>query len=349
MMNRGAALGLALYICCAVALALLTVREAPGEARPDMIRAAERMRDCSADIVSFKGTKGLALDPALDINRTGFIGEAFTGITTTLGSLEAKRTASSPDMAALAVRLIRQAGIEKGSRIAVNASGSFPGLAVAAVCACETLGMEAVLIVSCGASTYGANQPDCTVLDMLMRLRETGRIQTGVAAASVGGSDDKGGGMPDPAGPGFLRQKILSYGVELLEYDLERRMQLYEGARLFINIGGNLVGGNFGAGESPGGLIFPVDLPEGAQGLTALFLGRGIPVLQMLDVKALSGANGIPFDPFPLPGPGESAVYSRRQFNRPLCLILFSGAALILALTAFPCGVKARRARREGR
>lgn len=45
------------------------------------------------------------------------IGEEYTDITTTLGSIEAKRTAADPDMAALLVRMFSEAGLRSGDRV----------------------------------------------------------------------------------------------------------------------------------------------------------------------------------------------------------------------------------------
>ncbi|MCK7480237.1 MAG: poly-gamma-glutamate system protein [Candidatus Moduliflexus flocculans] len=97
--------------------------------------------------------------PLRDPNRTGLIGLEYAETTTTLGDLEAKRTSASPDMAALAVLLLREAGLEPGDAIAVGASGSFPGLALAVLSAARALDLDVALVASLGALLLGRQRP----------------------------------------------------------------------------------------------------------------------------------------------------------------------------------------------
>ena len=98
--------------------------------------AASRLAQQSmADIKAEKHARGIGIDRLSDLNETGMIGIRYTGMTTTLGVLEAKRTSTHPDFAALAVDLLQQCGAQNGDRIAVNLSGSFPALAISVLSA----------------------------------------------------------------------------------------------------------------------------------------------------------------------------------------------------------------------
>ena len=155
-------------------------------------RAARAMAEAIHVLARSATQRGFPPDPATDPNGTGLIGLPFTPITTTLGSLSAKRTGAQPDAAALMVRLLRQAGVHPGDRVALDSSGSFPGFAIATLVAAKTLGAETVSVVSIGASTYGANRPDFTLADMLAVLVQKGRLPRGPVAVSPGGASDLG-------------------------------------------------------------------------------------------------------------------------------------------------------------
>ena len=117
---------------------------------------------------------GVPIDAVVDVNRTGLIGLGSSPITTSLGNLEAKRTTTNPDFAALVVMLLDQAGVRRGDAVAVGASGSFPALTVAALCAAESLGARALVIGSLGASEWGANDPRFDWLSLTRCLSRSG-------------------------------------------------------------------------------------------------------------------------------------------------------------------------------
>lgn len=62
--------------------------------------------------------------------------------------------------------MLTQCGAEKGDTVAVNLSSSFPCLNLAVLCALDAMELKGIVINSVGASTYGANLPDFTYLDM---------------------------------------------------------------------------------------------------------------------------------------------------------------------------------------
>ena len=104
---------------------------ADGATDPDMLKAARLMDDAIRAVRGCAETARGGIDARTDINRTGFIGLENSVITTSLGHLEAKRTAANPNFAAAVVRMLKQAGVGRGDAVAVGASGSFPALAAA--------------------------------------------------------------------------------------------------------------------------------------------------------------------------------------------------------------------------
>ena len=131
----------------AAALAVLTAAvgfvSVSGNARQSacyalQLDARARMERCMEAVRGYREELGLPLSPG-DFHKTGLIGEEYTDITTTLGSIEAKRTAADPDMAALLVRMFSEAGLRSGDRVGAGFSGSFPSLNLAVLCACDGL------------------------------------------------------------------------------------------------------------------------------------------------------------------------------------------------------------------
>ena len=143
----------------------------------EMNEAYEKMKSMSMEIKNERIRRGIPIDKNLDVNETGLIGEEWSGITTTLGNLESKRTSTNPDFAALLVKLFKEKGLKKGDIIAANLSSSFPALNLSLIAAADTLGLEAVMVNSVGSSTYGGNIEEFTYIDMENYLFSKGIIR----------------------------------------------------------------------------------------------------------------------------------------------------------------------------
>ncbi len=286
------------------------------------IKAAEIMRGCMERVRDDKAELGLAISPD-DLHQTGMIGETYTGITTTNGALEAKRTCANPDMAALAVRLLREAGVESGDTIGAGFSGSFPAMNLAVLSACAAMDVRPVYISSVGASTYGANQPELTFPDMVWRLVEDGLLPVHGAAVSLGGQRDCGLDM-QPELVSQIRARLESRPIPLLyeedfEKNLAARRAIYEREgpiTCFVGVGGNL--STIGLGESvpAWGVIAPyrAGRVDEKSGLIQYYSAEGMPVIQLLNIRKLVADYGMPYDPEQLLPPGESAVYDTVQY-----------------------------------
>ena len=183
---------LALLLACAL-LAWGTAALAAGQGRRTetgyaavQLAAADLLEDCFRQVRTYKEELGIPLSE-LDYHQTGMIGESYTGITTTLGAIEAKRTTAWPEMGALCVRLLHEAGVRSGDTVGAGFSGSFPAMDLAVIAACQVMGVELIYISSVGASTYGANHPALTFPEMAHRLVEDGRKHGTIGVVTEGG------------------------------------------------------------------------------------------------------------------------------------------------------------------
>ena len=306
------------------------------EAGDDMARALQRVAGhCRA--------RGIEVDLVQDPNGTCLVGPRYTPLFTSLGQLEAKRTSLNPDVAGLLVHLLEKAGVSAGDTVAVGASGSFPGLLVAALAAVKAMRAHPVTILSLGASSYGATRPDFHLLDLHLLLQDGGLVSGPPAAVSLGGEGDLGVGFEEE-----VREELLGavarVGAPLLdEADLTsnvaRRMGIYGHPAAFVNIGGAQA--NMGTSpailEVPAGLVLPspgripsdptsfdrillqgsgdagkgfsLALPPPDQrGVLFEMLARGVPVVHLLHIRGLALHHGLPWDPIPLPEPGSTAL-----------------------------------------
>ncbi len=290
-----------------------------------MCDAAFLMERAITAIRDYRSSVGPPFSPD-DINQTGLIGTRYSPITTTLGDLEAKRTSTNPNFAALLVYLLHQVGAQEGDAVAIGASGSFPALVIATLSACKVMGLSPVLICSLGASQWGANDPGFTwakIEDLLIRLGIFANSFRAVAL-SIGGTKDIGLEMT-PEGRELLLKQIDEHpGIFIYVDDLQKNKQkrieiYYQYARerkiaAFVSIGGNWVD----MGEDPAvlklkaGLNVIEKIPESSnRGLIFEMAAQGIPVIHLLNIRELAIRYGLPWDPSPLPRPGSGYLFTR--------------------------------------
>ena len=307
----------------------------------EKLAASQLAQSAMASVKAEKLARGIPIDRAADINETGMIGLRWSGMTTTLGVLEAKRTSTNPDFAAVAVDLLKQCGAKTGDRVAVNLSGSFPALSLSVLSAAEVLNLRPVVIASLGASMWGANDPVFTWLDIEHVVRESKLIRFGTVAASLGGALDTGKDMDDEVRE-KLRARIRAANVVFIEEpdfgkNLAQRMSLYLADGLpvcFINVGGNLTSGGAEADSGalrPGLMRSPDDAGTHIGGLIGAFLERKVPVIHLLDLKAVAASTGLPYDPVPQPVPGSGGIFRATQYNRAYIAVLLALASVLLA------------------
>jgi poly-gamma-glutamate system protein len=323
------------------------LKAAMSEASALMARATAALREC-------RTSRGLPLDPEADPNGTGLVGVERSEITTSLGSVAAKRTTANPDFAALVVSLLHEAGVRRGDVVAVGASSSFPALIVATLAAAEAMGVDALVVSSLGASEWGANLPGFHWLDMEDCLRTAGLLDVRPVARALGGEGDVGEDM-DPAGRARLKARLRAertpYLVEpVLARNVAARLDAYRraaGARpikAFVNIGGSWanMGTDASVLELEPGLAPRVPLPPPERrGVIQAMAAAGVPIVHLLNVKGLCERYGLPWDPRPLPEPGRGGLSSLRPSRGAAEVPLSAG--LVAALGATFVALRRRR------
>ncbi|MDR0577581.1 MAG: poly-gamma-glutamate system protein [Candidatus Accumulibacter sp.] len=306
-------------------------------------QAVSFMRQATREIGRYREELGIPIDPALDPNRSGLIGFEYSDMTTTEGSIKAKRTSLNPAFAALVVRLLRKAGVQTGDRVAVAFTGSFPALNIAALSACRALGLQPQIISSVGASSFGANIPGLTWLDMERRLVDAKIMPFRASAISLGGIVETGGGLD---GNGFLlaREAMRRHGAPILdegdfrvvERDMLRRREIFERhgpVAAFINVGGALtsLGWVPEAAKLDMGLLEKIPATSDAnRGLIFRYFEAGIPVIHLLNVVRLAERHALPVDPVPLPEDADPHRHLRRLALCALILSVWAVASVML-------------------
>lgn len=302
--------------------------------------AADIMQRCMDRVRQYKIERGIALSP-LDYHDTGMIGDSYSEITTTLGAIEAKRTTASSDMAALVVHLLHKAGIKRGDTVGAGFSGSFPSMNIAVMAACAAMDVRLIYIPSVGASTYGANNPGLTFPDMAWLLVQDGLLPTHGAAYSLGGENDCGEDM-DPQAVEEIVGRLSGYGIGLLriadhQQNIAARMRLYEALGpidCFIGVGGNLTTMGRDYVELGQGLISPNATTRigPRSGLVEIYSARGLPVINLLNIKKLMADYGMPYDPLVPSPPGAGPIYHTAGYPRPAIAAALAGIAALLLL-----------------
>ncbi len=339
-------------------LALVCARTVLVTARPRSDTPAMRAAElCAARwfrlIESKKLEAGVRSEVPSSFPHAGMLGVEWSDMTTTLGSLEAKRTAANPVFAALLVRLLHDAGVDSASCVGVLISGSFPSLAVATLAALQTIGAEVVLISSLGASSYGANQPGASWLDMEEWLRAEGGLRYRSVMVTMGAEGDSGGGLPDE-GLQILSATAARYGRTLangrpLEEAIGTKLDILLRSRIafLVNIGGSQTS----LGTCPHAPILPSGYPTSVprcthpgRGLIERCAEKGIRFLHLLNINAMAARYGMPLSPAVQQESDAPRIYADETIQRgPLLagmmiilLLLFSSASIARVPQASP-------------
>jgi poly-gamma-glutamate system protein len=234
------------------------------------------------------------------------LGDEYSVITTTLGSVESKSASANPEFGALGVRLLHDAGADSGSVVGLTVTGSFPSLSIALLAACQTIGCRVVMVSSLGASTFGANQPGATWIDQETWLRREGGLTASSAFITLGAEGDTGGGLPDE-GIAMLKDAARRNGAGLviprgLVDAIDRRLDLFESnhVSLLVNIGGSqtALGGCVHSTTIPNGILTSFrSCSDSDRGVIVRLLERKIPVIHLLNIRDLAAKNGLQLSP----------------------------------------------------
>jgi len=302
------------------------------------IRAANLAQRCQDSIRDELEKRGIAIDFENDPNGSGMIGEQSTLITTDLGELRSKLIATNPNFAAVLIDMFKECNLARGDRIAVGLTGSLPGANIALFSACEAMGLVPVVITSVGSSTWGANHPDFTWLDMEKVLYDLKLIRHRSAAASLGGGSDNGRGL-SLTGRNLLLEAIKRNNIELiftgnllnileaggsLNENIEKRMDVYDRNtrgqtyKAYVNIGGGLA--SLGSSQNgkliSSGVNFDLDNRNfPARGVINIMAERKIPVIHILRLPDIAQRYGLPLEITPAPVLGEDPIFFRDEYS----------------------------------
>jgi len=252
-----------------------------------------------------KEAASIAVPNGLTPKDSPFLGDEFTPLVTTLGSLESKRLSAHPGWARALLSKLRNLGIKPGDTVAACFSGSFPALNTALIAACTSLQARLIAISSVTASTYGANQPGFTWPEMEVLFVQSGLFAPVSIAISLGGSKDRGEDLEPATRLQAIRiQEVAARSLGamvLFPKDLQQaitsRMDLYRFHNrgrlpsLYVNVGGNTA--SMGESEAilgrHNGFLrpMPFDLSSN-RGLIARFTEMGVPVLHLLYIRDLA-------------------------------------------------------------
>ena len=335
-----------LFVLCSCALVLVLTTKTTEKTSffDSQTKAALLMEKCEDFLHAYIIDNNIAIEPE-DLNSTGLIGPAYTPLMTTMGDIAAKRTSLDPNFAAVLVKYFHQAGLKQGDVVAIGSSGSFPALAIATICACNAMGLETRVIASIGSSTYGATRVELSLPKMLSLLKDAGLAEFDLLAVSPGSEGDQGVGTMEGLLFDNTRETVmeLAYqsGAEVIDESslaesIARRMELYgDGVKLFVNVGG--AGTNIGSSMEylsvkPGLSMKLASFPESpTRGVLYEFAAKGIPVVNMLNIKTIASDEGLPVDSVPLPSAGEGGVYYETTYSK----VVIAISLLVIGLAVY--------------
>jgi poly-gamma-glutamate system protein len=314
------------------------IKSSPLQWRLEMADAADLARNAFLCVENRKEHLGIQTDAVTSIPYPHLLGSDYTFMTTTLGSQQAKELSTNPDFAALLVRYLMEAGLNEGDHAGLIISGSFPALAISTLAAMRTLHIEPIIISSLGASSYGANQPEATWIDIENWLLEDGFISSRTMLLSPGAENDRGDGLIDEGlemlKEAARRNRYSLYLPENLKESIKRKVDLLmsEEIRVLVNIGGNqsAVGGCPHASILPNGLS--VELPicnHPDRGILQEINSRGIPVVHLLNIRDLAYRFGMDLSP------GLSFTPSTRLYDHTSVSPVAVSLSLLPGLAAF--------------
>ena len=345
----------AALMCFAVAFTRLDTTK---ELSPDydiMLEATQTAERAMEAIKDEKAARGIPMSED-DILGTGMIGERYTTITTTMGMLEAKRTSTDPNWAAVIVGMFRRANLREGDQVAMVFSGSFPALNICAMAAAQAYGLEQCVMISVGSSSYGANNEKFTFFDMAEFLYGEGILTHRADLVSLGGASDVGNDFVDENAKADIVERIRLSGITFLyeedyETNIDKRLEFIKqqtpNIKFMINVGGSLValGTGLNAFAQTGyirpSLHYASDYVSWGKrdancGLLQYFLAQGIPVASLLNIRGLALTYGVDYDPSVRPQTGVGEMYYSVTYNAVIpivALVLSAGTAVFYCLT----------------
>ncbi len=307
----------------------------------EKLAASELSKKAQQYIKEFRFKNGVFIDNINDPNETGLIGEEFSPISTGRGSLSIKASTTNPNFAALVIALLKESGVQKGDKVAVCMTGSFPALNISTLAALQTLETQPIIISSVTSSTWGATDPNFTWLDIERELYKKRIFKHKSIAASIGGHKDIGIALSEEgrilAAKAIKRNKLLMINEGKLKSNIKKRIDLFntksrsKPIKLFINVGGGVasIGSKRNSKALRAGVnknVKLIDFPE-KKGTVFYMAQKKVPILHLQNLSDLMKTYNISYDPVPIPEVGEGSLYHIQKYN----LLITTSCTIILA------------------
>jgi poly-gamma-glutamate system protein len=298
-------------------------------------RAAKYMLQGMEILKQHRVTKIGAIDKSIDPLRSGMIGVLSSPITSTTIDIDSKLITINPNWAAVIVSMLKEARVKNNSTLAVSLTGSFPAMNLAVFSAAKAMNLRLVIITSVASSTWGANIPNFTWLDMEEVLHKYNFCTYKTIAASLGGVQDRGLGMSEQ-GKRILRENILKHRIALFEFDdmkknIDTRIDTYlDQAKdtqiaAYINVGGGTVAVGSFIGKmryKPGLNIKPSNKALRIDSVMSRFGKDKVPILNINSIKTLAKNYNLPGSFKKIPKIGSGEIYNRLEYNKVLVVII---------------------------
>ena len=278
----------------------------------EKMKASTLMKTYMDYLKEMKFGNEINLDPLNDPDNSKMIGSRYSLITSGRGSLPSKLGSTNPNVAAMIIDMMKNLKLNKGDHIAICATGSFPAMNLAVSAAAETLELEVSFIGSVTSSSWGANDPNYTVLDMYGILNKGNLLETPMIAASIGANQDMGRSL-SPKGRELAmnaidRNELIKINEGSLSQNISKRMQIFENQAkekgndidAFINIGGGIA--SLGSSENshtlPSGLIsnYSLDRFSDKKGVLYEMTAQSVPSINLKNIDQLLAKYKLPID-----------------------------------------------------
>jgi len=309
-----------------------SVRKKKSRLYEEKIAAAKTCEEAFEFIKATRKSLNIPIDEINDPNQTGLIGYQYSPITSGRSDLQSKLTSTNPNFAALFVELFYQVGVRKGKSIAIGWNGSYPALNIALLSAVKALDLKPIIITSVTSSTWGANDPRFTWLDMEKKVEQKGILPYQSVAASLGGEDDNGQGL-SPAGRALLDSAIRHNHVAKIDAanlndQIDKRFNIYqqEGGNqkpaAFVNIDHSVANVGDIRVTTSTGILSRRNNKVIEPSVIAKMLAKRVPVINILDVNRLAERYSLPIAPSPLPNVGKGKLFVEPRYSVYLAIVM---------------------------
>lgn len=301
----------------------------------EKLRAAKLASSAMNSLKKEMIERNIVCDSINDPNETYLVGNKFSVISAGQNSLNDVLTSLNPNFAAAIIELFYLMDLSRGDVVAINTNGSFPGLNISVLSACEIYGLKPVITTAVSPASYGVTTPEFTWLDMETHLKKEEIFSNKTIAASIGGEKDNGEGL-SPRGRELILKSIERNGVKKINTgslagNIKKRFSIYKNfttrkdknISAFIDIGGCVT--TFGQTIKdtllkPGINYFPESQFFTNYGLLSRMVELRTPIIYLDNIQELAYSMGLSISSVPKPEPGEAPLFHKEKYSVKLAI-----------------------------